>query len=448
MMRTLILVVIAGLLAGATWFTRPKPVELSAFDDVGELFYPSFTDPLAAAELEVVEFDADNGAAKIFNVVQRNGIWTIPSHYDYPADAAERLADAAGTLVGLRKDVFQTDRIQDHETLSVIDPMDVTARTLSGRGTRVTLRDAAGTLLADYVLGGPVPDKPGMRYVRLPEQKRVYAVEADVQFSTRFADWIETDIISVGSPELREIDIRDYAIDEQSGGINDSGVIQLRRDADEQWFIVDAPDDRAVNRTVVDRLTSSLVRMTITGIRPKPDAVIESLRNNADFDVTPQLGMQLQSRGFFFTQEGRLLANEGEIAIGTNEGIRYVVRFGEVLYGSAEDVSRERDGDAAVAAGVANRFVMLTAEFDDSLLPDRPEQPRIPEDLPEEVQQRILDGHEQQVQAWRETMQSARERAVFMNSQFAPWFYVISAADDAQLQVGLEELLMPAASDD
>ena len=41
---------------------------------------------------------------------------------DYPADGEDRLANTAASIIDLRKDIVQSDRLQDHETLGVIDP--------------------------------------------------------------------------------------------------------------------------------------------------------------------------------------------------------------------------------------------------------------------------------------------------------------------------------------
>ena len=48
--RTLVYVIVAALIGGAVWWTRPAPQELAEFDDAGTAFYPDFDDPLVLTE--------------------------------------------------------------------------------------------------------------------------------------------------------------------------------------------------------------------------------------------------------------------------------------------------------------------------------------------------------------------------------------------------------------
>ena len=113
MSNTLLLVLIAVVLGIAAIFAVPSSVEPKAFSDQGELFFPGLTDPMACKELEVYEADPDTGEVKVFNVRFEKGLWRIPSHNGYPADAKERMAAAATSLIGLRKDQIRSDRPED-----------------------------------------------------------------------------------------------------------------------------------------------------------------------------------------------------------------------------------------------------------------------------------------------------------------------------------------------
>ena len=64
--------------------TVPSRVAPDAFLDVGEAFFPEFTDPNVAVSLEVVDFDEDTASARPFKVTSEGGKWTIPSHHEYP----------------------------------------------------------------------------------------------------------------------------------------------------------------------------------------------------------------------------------------------------------------------------------------------------------------------------------------------------------------------------
>ena len=92
---TLTVSAVAAVLAAVAVVSAPRRAVPDAFFDVGEPFFPTFGDPEVAATLEIVQWDDAAGAALPFQVTNRDGRWTIPSHHDYPADGEERLATAA-----------------------------------------------------------------------------------------------------------------------------------------------------------------------------------------------------------------------------------------------------------------------------------------------------------------------------------------------------------------
>ena len=77
----------------------------------------------------------------------KNGVWVIPSHYDYPADAKDRMASAAGLVIGLEKGPVRSDSRADHAALGVVDPRDQEAE-LEGRGLLVRFGGEGDTILA------------------------------------------------------------------------------------------------------------------------------------------------------------------------------------------------------------------------------------------------------------------------------------------------------------
>ncbi|MFB3137800.1 MAG: DUF4340 domain-containing protein, partial [Phycisphaerales bacterium] len=156
------------------WIARPAVPGRVALDDSGERFFAQF-DPLEATSLEIVDFDEETGTARAFKVAQVNGIWSIPSHEDYPADAEKQLAEAAASVVDLIKGPTVSDRPADHELYGMVDP--TTAKVGSiGVGTRVKLESHSGSTLAEFIIGKTVKDKPELRYVRVPQRDRVYTV--------------------------------------------------------------------------------------------------------------------------------------------------------------------------------------------------------------------------------------------------------------------------------
>ena len=101
----------------------------------------------------------------------------------------------------------------------MIDPLDAKVTTLKGRGKRITLRDASEKVLADIIIGNEIKgterkDGRGQRYVRVPGQKRTYGVNIKAEPSTRFADWIETNLLKVEASKIRRVVFDNYKIQE------------------------------------------------------------------------------------------------------------------------------------------------------------------------------------------------------------------------------------------
>src|SRR6185503_16237071 len=120
--------------------TSPRFDTPASLADRGTRFFPAFTDPQRAASLEVFEFDEATFVAQPLKVVNQDGRWTIPSHFDYPADGSEKLATTAAALIALSRDDVASENAGDHERCGVIDPLDETIATSKGRGSRVMVR--------------------------------------------------------------------------------------------------------------------------------------------------------------------------------------------------------------------------------------------------------------------------------------------------------------------
>ncbi len=55
--------------------------------------------------------------------------------------------------------------------------------------------------------------KAGYSYVRVPGQKRTYAVKTDADPSAHFADWVNAGLLRIASASIRKVTINRYNID-------------------------------------------------------------------------------------------------------------------------------------------------------------------------------------------------------------------------------------------
>ncbi len=404
--KTALFCLAAVALAVTAAMVEPETAAPEIFSDQGELFFPRLTDPLAVKALEVVEYDEATATARPFKVEFRRGRWVIPSHYNYPADARDRLAKTAAPLVGLKKDEVRSDSVEDHAKYAVIDPLDQKVTSLTGRGKRVTLRDDQGQALADLILGQALQDKPGYRYVRLPGQKRTYAVRTEADPAARFEDWIETDLLKLSPAAIRRVAVNSYSINETLGRLENVESTVLTREGS-AWKMAGA---EKLNTSAINAMLAALDNLKIVGVRPKPANLTEDLKTRGGIQMSLETMMSLRQRGFFITPDGRLLSNEGELVVETADGLVYTLRFGEILTGQGEGAAvPAKPGEAKVAkdskAQAESRYLFVTTVHD----PARAAK----------YQGDAVSG-----------ARLARE----LTNRFAEWYYVISGADFSKLR--------------
>ena len=88
----------------------------------GQKLFPDFSDPLSAASLEVFRYDEDTSTIRPFKVAKVNGVWSIPSHSNYPADAREHMAEAATALLDIKILNVASTSPGDQELYGVVAP--------------------------------------------------------------------------------------------------------------------------------------------------------------------------------------------------------------------------------------------------------------------------------------------------------------------------------------
>ena len=307
------------------------------------------------------------------------------------------------------------------------DPLDETVTETSGRGQRVTIKGDNDVVLADLIIGKPVEGREGVRFVRVPGQKRVYAAKTDINISTSFKDWIESDLLLVEKNHIDHMVINDYSINERTRQLVERDVVVFDKNGD-VWTMNNLKPGQVVDNTKVGQLLTAFDGLKIEGVRPKPPGLSGSLERSSDsLGVSTDDMLSLQDKGYYFTRDGRLVSNEGELQVRTKDGVTYTLRFGEIVSGP----------DAAATAGTGgsttgeNRYLFITTAFDPTLFPE-PEKPQNTFFLsrPDSVwtdadkhNKQLHDAHEQWV-----TKQAERKKiSDDLNARFANWYYVISA---------------------
>ncbi|MFM7058553.1 MAG: DUF4340 domain-containing protein [Planctomycetota bacterium] len=428
--RTLAFLCTAGvslLLAVAVNYAG-RPSTSEGFSEVGQEFFPEFLDPLKASELSVVRYDSENREAQSFSVRKNDkGFWTIPSHHDYPAEAEERLARTAASMIGIRKVALQSRSKDDWGRYGVADPADEAVAAPSAeegeekkdpRGTRLTLKDSSGNALVDLIVGASVEGRPQQFFVRQPDKNPVYIAKLNVDLSTKFADWIEPDLLNLNQPDINRVLVNRYSIDEQKGEIVPGEVMDFNKDRTAGKWALDGlnAESEQLKEAAITDLVRNLDQLKIVGVRPKPAGLNADLTVTEEVANNPLLRQVLQqdmARQGFFIARGpqnsvQLVSNEGEVIAGTSNGVRYTLYFGEIARGSAKDIETGLAEKATEGAATENgdakpdppaeakpadaekpstedaekgprRYLLVKVDYDEALLGVKPTEPAVPE---------------------------------------------------------------------
>ncbi|REK11396.1 MAG: DUF4340 domain-containing protein [Planctomycetota bacterium] len=413
--KTLVFVLVAGIALLVAWEPwRPAPPDTSVPERVGQKLFPDFDNPLAAKSLEIVKFNENTAAIRDFKVEQVDGVWSIPSHSNYPADAQEHMAKAATALMDLKILGVVSNRPGDQETYGVVAPeLSKLKVGATGVGTRVTARNEADKPLADLVIGKQDKDMPGVHYVREAERDWIYRVQINTaDFSTKFGDWIEKDLLQLSQLDVRQVGLNDYS---SRTGISPDGrpVLELDQrskielaydDAKAQWNLVSMEEfdggqgrevelaaDEELNTTKLNNLKSALDDLQIVNVQRKPEGLSEDLRVSDEFLNNIEAVQSLHDRGFVAVPSGpgkppEIYSSEGQATVTTKDGVRYVLRFGDVAGASMPGEDASTDSDAEGEEGESessgpSRYLFVMAQFDESAIP-KPDLQPIPGEEP------------------------------------------------------------------
>jgi hypothetical protein len=389
---------------------QPRFRQSAVEPEAARLLFPELSDPAKAASMEIVSFDDETATLKPFKVVQSGGVWSLPSHDGYPADAKEQLAAACNELVDRPILQVMSASPGDHETYGVIEPNPEKIKVGdSGVGKLVEIRDAAGSKLARLIIGkedkapaaGGMPGRK-LRFVRKAGQDPVYRVEIDAtKFTTNFDDWIEKDLLKLSTWDVKQLVIDDstctFGFDEASGR---PAVSQDRKsrielaydDKDAKWSLLKLEGFGAGNKPQEEKLSAdeelasaklndlrtALGDLKIIDVTRKPAGLSGELKAEEKFTNDREAVTSLAQRGFYPFASGEILSSNGETVVGMKDGVEYLLRFGNAT-SVAGDAKPEKAGDGKPADGdTSGRYLFVMARFDESLL-EKPTLDPLPE---------------------------------------------------------------------
>jgi hypothetical protein len=394
------------LLLGAAVQPRFKSSKVEPEEQ--RVLFPELSDASKAASLEIVSYDDELSTLHPFKVLQSGGVWVLPAHQNYPADARDQLAAAATALVDLKMLDVVSKSPGDHETYGVIEPDPEKIKPgMTGVGQLVEIRDGSGNKLARLVIGKEDKRRVGadsggrtLRFVRKAGQDPVYRVEVDTsKFTTSFGDWIEKDLLKLSPWDVRRLGLEDYALVavESNGRVG----VQLDRkyridlaydDKDAKWSLVKLEafskegepkeeklaDGEELASGQLNDLRNALGDLKIVDVARKPSGLSAELKAEESFTNDREAVTSMQQRGFLPLKTGEILSTDGETIVGMKDGVEYVLRFGapttvagDSKTGESKPGDEEGKGaepEKAAAGETSGRYLLVMARFNEQLL--------------------------------------------------------------------------------
>ena len=375
--KTLLFIGAAVLAVAFASFTSPTKRDPSAKPNLmGQALFGSF-DPRSVTGIEIVEVDDEDIQSKSIEVTQTDKGWFIkrPGKADYPADADNQLKDVASMLFDLRIIDQAGEGAGEHAKFGVLDPAKADP-TESGIGRLIHLKNTSGSNLASLIIGEEVEGLPSTYYVRKPEQNAVFRVEVrnarDV--SSKFVDWVEQDFLDLDKWKIRQVTLDNYDVNLAQGQINRTNDPFVLNFADSKWSLSGSAlkDNEELDKEVLDSMKDALDDLEIIDVERKPDILVNNLKQGREFfsnlrDANNQAVVQsLQQKGFYTIAAKdaagqtvpKVVSNKGEVLVGMENGVEYVLRFGEIYRGPEEDENASGD----------SRYIYAFARVNESLL--------------------------------------------------------------------------------
>jgi hypothetical protein len=392
---------VAALSLALAWWSRPDAItnEKDLIGEVtGQPVFAKFEDPSAAESFQIIKYDEALGQLERFEVAKdkTSGMWRLPSYDDYPADAAEQVRDATTPLISMPiLSVASLDK-GDHTLYGVVNPDDDSLSVgESGVGMLVRVKGASNEVLAELVIGKEVEGSEGQRYVRVPTEDATYVVEVNTTpFTTDFQKWINQELLAVRSFDIAAVGLRDYAIlPTQNGyGMSRNFDADLNFDsAANKWSLErlvtyqngqaetdQLKEGQKLNDSALNDLRNAVQDLEIVNVRRKPKGLAADLKADKSLMENKESLQSLVSQGFIPQESAtgtEIFATGGETLIGTQEGLKYLLRFGEAVTNLSS---------AAESEGGLRRYLLVSAVMDESKFPAPDLEP-----LPETVEEML-----------------------------------------------------------
>jgi hypothetical protein len=214
--------------------------------------------------------------------------------------------------------------------------------------------------------------------------------------STKFDRWIEKSLLQISAWDISKLWIRDHAVEGNQLAQHGEIVLQYNDQGKPQWELLDnlvlndkdklesvkLAEDQELNTAKLDEMKNALPELQIVDVVRKPEIFSADLKIKGDKSNLSKYQDILAEYGFHWANVGdgfELYSNNGEVRCLMNNGVEYVLRFGDYAYESAATGSK--DEKAKEKGPGVNRYLFVMAQFNPAGVPKPQEEP-LPGDQP------------------------------------------------------------------
>ena len=418
MVKTQVYIGVAIVLIVLAYFWKPGQAELDVNEIIGTELFKDFKSADMATSLTITNYDNNFGKPVTFQVTRDPATkqWIIPSEDNYPVavpaddnpanpmgnphgglnDDKNQMQTAATALIGLEVLGVASEVPKDHQLFGVVEPRADLAAGSKGIGMLVEIADAKKNKLVELIIGKADAENQAQRFVRVRDEDVTYVVKVDVDsFTTELSSWIEADLLNLNALDIRSVALKDYSILEVVDPRTNRPIKQLMQRSDtalswnqeeSKWTIehmlqykepnqptpTELAENEELNSEQLNNLKNALDDLKIVGVKQRPD--------ESDQETLVEYGYY----PFPTTDENNQPVNDvrsanGEVHVSMQDGIKYVLRFGDIapldsVKSTSEDAT---DGNY--------RYLVVLAQLDPTQIPE-------PELTPELTPEPDADG--------------------------------------------------------
>lgn len=374
--HALILLSLAVLTSLCAWWPQSDVMQVLSLEQKHLAAGVSASDLM---RIRISSWDAREMANRSLELQLENDVWVLPQHYNYPADASERVGELAGILLGLRLGVSISSEIALYKECRLYDPTDSqhTQQYQNGFGTRVQMWDAKNEIIVDIIVGSQVDKDASKHYVRLRDEQSIFTIPWALDLPLRFVDWVDRAVAKIDATTIKSIHLNQYRMQMQDGKLKRRRGIRVsfhRDNVDGLWNSKSADPGKKTNDAAVQGLMKSVIAGTFQGVRP--------------FSSDPK---ELAKYGIHFGARG-IQGEKGELSLVAQDGITYNVFLGSSL---RTDEKRE------LSDSMDYRYALLVCSYDFEADRVRPNE--------------LIDAK----------IKAGKKAAAALNKRFAKYVYII-----------------------